>query len=171
MRRNVWGGGAETNKNGLLFEQVTSLNDALTAAGYHIRNEKEIFSKNELVGLSLCKNRLYTFLEERGINYKDIISKKLLPDDVLLNLRNNTAYIIEKKFQSVEGSVDEKLQTCDFKRKQYIKLLKEIDIEVVYIYILNDWFKKPKYRDVLQYISIVNCRYYFNQIPLNELNL
>ena len=69
------------------------------------------------------------------------------------------------------GSVDEKLQTCDFKKKQYKKLLSQINIDVEYIYLLSDWFKKPEYKDVLDYIISVGCSYYFNYIPLDKLNL
>lgn len=36
---NRFGGGAQTNKNGLLFEQTTSLNEALLNAGFEIRNQ------------------------------------------------------------------------------------------------------------------------------------
>jgi len=42
-----------------------------------------------------------------------------LPDDAMLVIIRETLFIIEIKFQQVEGSVDEKLQTCDFKRKQF----------------------------------------------------
>lgn len=80
-------------------------------------------------------------------------------------------FIVEVKYQEVEGSVDEKLQTCDFKRKQYLKLLLPLNMEVEYIYILNDWFRSPKYKDVLDYIISVKCRYYFNYLPLEKVGL
>jgi len=48
------------------------------------------------------------------------------------------------KFQKVAGSVDEKLQTCGFKKRQYTELLKPLDINVEYIYILNDWFQQDQ---------------------------
>lgn len=63
------------------------------------------------------------FLEEYNIDWRKTISKKLLPDDALLVIIRETLFIIEVKYQQVEGSVDEKLQTCDFKRKQYVKLV------------------------------------------------
>jgi hypothetical protein len=91
--------------------------------------------------------------------------------DCFVNYRDKTVYIIEKKFQSSAGSVDEKLQTCDFKRKQYKKLFSSIGYDIQYIYLLCDWFRKPEYRDVLQYIKDVGCDYYFNEIPLDKLNI
>jgi hypothetical protein len=53
---------------------------------------------------------------------------------------------IEVKYQQVAGSVDEKLQTCDFKLKQYLKLVASLGIKVEYVYVLNNWFKKPNTR-------------------------
>lgn len=110
-------------------------------------------------------------LEEYNINWKEIISKKLLPDDSIYVIIKNTLYIIECKFQKVAGSVDEKLQTCDFKKKQYQKLFSRANIEVEYVYLLSDWFKKPEYKDVLDYIISVRCQYYFSYIPLDKLGL
>jgi hypothetical protein len=39
------------------------------------------------------------------------------------------------------------------KKQQYTKLFKPLNIEVEYIYILNDWFHKTEYKDVLNYIG------------------
>ena len=80
-------------------------------------------------------------------------------------------FILEVKHQEVRGSVDEKLQTCDFKKKQYQRLLAQLNMNVEYIYILDDWFRKPKYKDVLDYIISVGCQYYFSNIPLSKLGL
>jgi hypothetical protein len=80
-------------------------------------------------------------------------------------------YIIEKKFQSGSGSVDEKLQTCDFKKKQYSKLLSVVNLKVEYIYFLNDWFLRSEYDDVKQYITEVGCQYYFDELPLEAIGL
>ncbi len=80
-------------------------------------------------------------------------------------------FIIECKFQKKPGSVDEKLQTCDFKKQQYQKLLAQLNIEAEYIYLLSDWFKQKKYKDVLDYIISVRCSYYFEYIPLHKLGL
>ncbi len=75
------------------------------------------------------------------------------------------------KHQEGGGSVDEKLQTCDFKKKQYKKLMAPLNIEVEYIYILDDWFRKPEYKDALDYIISVGCQYYFQYLPLYKLGL
>lgn len=168
---NTVGGGAQTNKNGLHFERTTSLNDALINQGYKISNYK-ITKDDQYIGMSMDKHKLYSeFLNPRGIDYTKIISRKLLPDEALYNDSNKTLYIIEKKFQQGDGSVDEKLQTCDFKKKQYEKLVSSLNIKVEYIYVLCDWFNQSKYRDVFDYIKDSGCHYYFNEIPLSLLGI
>ena len=105
------------------------------------------------------------------IDWETVISSKLLPDDSIYVIINNTIFIIECKFQNVPGSTDEKLQTCDFKKKQYQKLFARANIEVEYVYLLSDWFKQPRYKDVLDYIISVDCQFYFEYIPLTKLGL
>lgn len=172
MAKNIYGGGAQTNINGLKFEQETDLSTALlNCTGYSIQDSSVLFNNNPIAVLA-PKNNLYSIiLKDLNIDYTKFISKKLLPDEAILNLNNKTIYILEKKFQKVAGSVDEKLQTCDFKKKQYQKLFLSQDIQVEYIYILCDWFKKPQYKDVLDYIKSVGCDYFFNEIPLERLGL
>jgi hypothetical protein len=88
-----------------------------------------------------------------------------------LVLNTNSFYVIEIKFQQVAGSVDEKLQTCHFKKRQYEKLMNSLGVKVEYIYILSDWFQAPAYKDVLAYIKEVDCDYFFEEITLNRLGL
>lgn len=164
-------GGANT-KTGLYFEgEVDFLTFIQKQKNYSVKDD-DIFYNGEKVGVTFKKHGLYKYLEEQEVDYKDFISKRLLPDDVIFVIANNTMHIIEIKFQEVYGSTDEKLQTCDFKIKQYRKLLSRLNVEVKYIYILNDWFKDPGYKDVLDYIiSIEGCFYYFNYLPLQKIGL
>lgn len=163
-------GGANT-MTGLAFEGKTSLATFLSLQkGYEVKDDK-VYYNNEIVARVFNKHKFYSFLEEYDINWKEIISKKLLPDDCIFVIINNTLFVIECKFQQVAGSVDEKLQTCDFKKKQYQKLLAKANIEVEYVYLLSDWFKNTVYQDVLDYIHSVRCQYYFEYIPLAKLGL
>jgi hypothetical protein len=163
-------GGANT-KTGLVFEGETDLTQFLSSqSGYTVTNGK-VYYKGEFVARIFKKHGFYKFLEELHIDWKQLISKKLLPDDSIFVVIANTLFVIECKFQKVAGSVDEKLQTCDFKKKQYQKLLSRSNIEVEYIYLLSDWFKKPKYKDVLDYILSVRCYYFFEYIPLTKFGL
>jgi len=73
------------------------------------------------------KNSLYKYLlAPNGVDYRTLLSKKLLPDNAIFVISKNTLFVIEIKYQGVAGSVDEKLQTCDFKKKQYQRLMKPL---------------------------------------------
>ncbi len=168
-------GGANT-QTGIAFEGKTDILTYLenNVKGFSVARSKighEILFQEKLVAHSFKKHEFYKFLESMNIDWQKIVSKKLLPDDAIFVIKENTLFIIEVKFQEVEGSVDEKLQTCDFKRKQYLKLLAPLNIEVEYIYVLSDWFKNPKYKDVLDYIHSVGCHYYFEYLPLHKIGL
>ena len=172
MAINTHGGGAHTNEVGLRFEQETSLENALLMAGYMVYRDGRVSCKGSAIGIIAEKHNLYRrILEPRKIRWQDYISKKMLPDDALFVNESNTIYIIEKKFQHNAGSVDEKLQTCDFKKKQYQKLFAPLSCRVEYLYVCNDWFQKPEYRDVRDYIHSVGCHIFFNEIPLDFLKL
>ncbi|MCM8779729.1 MAG: hypothetical protein NC914_01070 [Candidatus Omnitrophica bacterium] len=165
-------GGAKTAVSGLRFESRISLKNAINKlSGYKVLDDI-VYFKDEKVAELYQKHKLYkNLLEPRNIDYTKIISKKLLPDDAILILKDQTLYIIEIKFQEVAGSVDEKLQTCDFKNKQYQKLLAPLGISVKYVYILNDWFQKKEYEDVLKFVKDVGCYYFFYELPLDFLGL
>ena len=78
-------GGANT-QTGLIFEGKTDLETFLISQkGYSSKIDKngflEIFYKNKSVAYIFKKYNLYKFLEFRGIDWKNILSKKLLPDE------------------------------------------------------------------------------------------
>jgi len=164
-------GGGKTI-TGLKFESRITLEKAIGSLPDYSVSSDNILYKGKKVAELYQKHKLYkNLLEPNGIDYLKIISKKLLPDDAILILKDKILHIVEIKFQEVTGSVDEKLQTCDFKNREYKKLLIPLDISVKYIYILNDWFKKKEYKDVLDYIKSVGCYYFFNELPMEFLGL
>ena len=170
MKKKGFGGG--NTITGLKFERGRDILSILeNTEGYSVKSNTIYYSGKE-VAQSYRKYDLYRYLESQGVDYKKIISKRLLPDEALYVVINNTLFVIEMKYQEVTGSVDEKLQTCDFKKKQYKKLMAPLNIDVEFIYILSDWFRKPEYKDVLDYvISIAGCSYYFNYLPLQKIGL
>ncbi len=171
------GSGGSKTLTGLNFEKKVDLYTLLEKIpGYNLKKTKgkagiEVYFEGRLVARCFRKYEFYRFLDENKIDWKKIISRKLLPDDAMLVIVRDTLFIIEVKYQQVAGSVDEKLQTCDFKRKQYLKLVTPLGLRVEYVYVLSDWFKKPEYKDVLDYIHSVNCHYKFNELPLAWLGL
>lgn len=169
MIKDGFGGG--NTQTGIVFEgEVDLLTKLSQIKGYDVKGHT-VFYEGKEIARSYRKFALYEFLKEQGIDYKSFISKKLLPDDAIYVIKDNTIYIIEIKFQITAGSVDEKLQTCDFKKKQYQKLFSSLNYEVEYIYLLSDWFRKEEYKDVRDYIISVGCRYYFEYLPLHEIGL
>ncbi len=165
------GKGGGNTLTGLNFEREKDLLSIFSKTkGYSVKGHVISYDGKE-VARSYRKDSLYKFLASEGVNYAEILSKKLLPDEALYVIVNNTMYILELKFQAVAGSVDEKLQTCDFKKKQYQRLFAPLNYEVEYIYILSEWFNKPAYKDVLTYINSVGCQYYFGYLPLQKLGL
>ena len=165
-------GGANT-LTGLKFEKDTDLREALKSRKGIVINGISVLYASREIGYVLQKHDLYKyFLEVKKVDWTNILSKKLLPDEAYYSIKTKKLVIIEKKFQQVAGSVDEKLQTCGFKKRQYEKLCAPINgVKVEYVYILNDWFKSKSYSDVLAYINEVGCKYYFNQLPLELLDL
>jgi hypothetical protein len=129
--RGIGGGNTIT---GLNFERTVDFQELLAAKpGYEIKEipgkaGKGVFFEGELVARCFRKNGFYKYLDENDVDWHAQLSKKLLPDDALLVIVRETLFIIEVKYQQVAGSVDEKLQTCDFKRKQYQKLVVKLGL-------------------------------------------
>lgn len=166
------GKGGGNTRTGLVFEGKTDLSEFLGRQPHYSVNGHDVLYDGKKVAEVYKKYNFYSiFLRGLGIDWKRFISKQLLPDDSIFVLLNNTLFIIECKHQENRGSVDEKLQTCDFKKKQYKKLMSTANIDVEYIYLLDDWFRSRKYKDTLDYIHSVGCDYYFEYIPLHRLGL
>ena len=169
-------GGANT-LTGLNFERDVDLAVLLAAKpGYEIKTifgkvGKGVYFKGELLARCFRKHDFYRFLDEQGVEWESKVSSKLLPDDALLVIVRETLFIVEIKYQQGQGSTDEKLQTCDFKKKKYQMLVRPLGLKVEYVYVLSEWFKKPRYKDVLDYVESVNCHYKFGSLPLSWLGL
>ena len=166
--KGVGGGNTIT---GLNFEKERDILEILKKAKDYSVKSSIISYRGKEVARSYRKQSLYKLLSERKVDWRKLVSKRLFPDEALYVIVNNTLFIIEMKFQKVAGSVDEKLQTCDFKKKQYRKLMAPLNIDVEYIYILNDWFKNTSYKDTLDYVISAGCQYYFNYLPLQKIGL
>jgi len=169
-------GGSSTG-TGLVFEKASDFLTLLDSVpGYSVSRHATVgywvLFNNKKVARTFKKNEFYRYLDEIGIEWKSKISKKLLPDDAILVIIRDTLFIIEVKYQQVPGSVDEKLQTCHYKKLFYMKLMAGSGILIEYVYVLNSsWFYAPGYKDVLEYITSVGCHYYFDKLPLKWLGL
>tara|TARA_B100000902_G_scaffold399544_1_gene470923 strand:- start:4654 stop:5208 length:555 start_codon:yes stop_codon:yes gene_type:complete len=178
---NIHGGGSRTNLNGLSFEGRTDFIESVKKNKNFtlkriplLKKTYNIVFKDKNIGFYTEKNEFYNFfLKKEEVNWTEFISKKYLPDAVLINQINQTVYIIEKKFQSGSGSVDEKLQTCDFKKKIYTKMITKCKniYKTEYYYLLNSWYERGEYRDVKNYIISVGCRYFIDKIDFKDLGI
>ena len=129
------GKGGGNTRTGLIFEGKTDLSIFLNNQPHYSVTGHEVLYDGKKVAEVYKKHKFYSvFLQKLDIEWTNYISKRLLPDDSIFVLLNNTLFIIECKHQQTEGSVDEKLQTCDFKKKQYKKLMSPANIDVEYIY-------------------------------------
>jgi hypothetical protein len=165
------GKGGGNTKTGLNFENEKDILTLLNKTeGYSVKGNIIYYQGTE-VARSYKKHEFYKFLGSQAINWKTIVSSRLLPDEALYVIVNNTLFILELKFQQGGGSVDEKIQTCDFKKKQYKKLVAQLNYEVEFIYILSPWFNVPRYKDALDYVISVGCQYYFGYLPLHKIGL
>ncbi len=180
-KHNIHGGGSRTNLNGLKFEGRTDFIESVKNNKNFVlkkiptlkKTYNVIFHHNK-IGFYTEKKEFYKFfLHNEKVDWKEIISKQYLPDAVFINQLNKTVYIIEKKFQSGPGSVDEKLQTCDFKKKIYAKMIKNCksNYKTEYYYLLNSWFQKNQYDDVKRYIISVGCKYFIDKINFKQLGI
>ena len=168
MKKGGVGGG--NTVTGLKFEkQVNILTKIAQLPGYTIK-DNEIYYRGKYLASCYPQHSLYSkFLNSKGINYLDYISKKYLPDEAVYVPSCNTLYIIEMKFQSGGGSVDEKPQTADFKRKVYLKLTAKLKLNIEYCLVLSEYFNNSKFDDVFEYIKDVKCHYFFSELPLSWL--
>lgn len=154
-------GGSKTNKNGLSYEEKVDLSTHYNIIGKFKYNLVIKFQgcNNEFV--KTCKSDMFKYLSDK-------IDKNVTPpghgckspDECYINEKKNIIFIIEKKFQQVNGSVCEKIQTSEFKKWQYKKLFPTYNI--VYIYCLSNWFK-TNCKSELEYLDHIKTAYFFGQ--------
>ena len=167
------GAGGVNTVSGAYFEQIThgkapgipvhktKLRTYFESNTNKLFSLSKIFEKNSHVPTSqISKDKWERAKQFEG---KFLLTKALEPDECWIDKESSTMTIFEKKFQDTNGSVDEKIQTCEFKWRQYKKIATELGIEnVYYVFILGDFFKNPYYKDALDYVrSIPCCDYYF----------
>jgi len=180
-------GGSKTAQAGADFEKSTleTFLAELQENGFTHRQDRFAGSKGVLSGISLksktgksldlyFKNGVHKlFFEPRGIRSADFFSARLEPDTAIFSEATNTLTIIEKKQQETQGSVAEKLQTCDFKMFYYKTLCERISVEVDLVWQLGPKFKEDegKLQSVFAYMNSKGSRYFFFHIPVNELRI
>lgn len=172
---NKSGGGSETNKGGLKFEDDVKelIMSQILNIGYLIEEDAKnkvyriVDQSQNLIAIFGAKNGIFNWLNIRknfeklsdkfvpSKRLKSVWSKNLIPDFVMLSfLPEAKFHILEVKFQCGSGSIDEKLQTGKFKHSMWNKLFEQVlgkDKEAItYSYLLSNWFLKEPAKEKKQ---------------------
>jgi hypothetical protein len=151
INKGTGAGGANTNKNGLQFEEVADLKDRYESIIRRKIGSEVKFKGHLSTFIEVSKSALHKYMEKIG--EKNMMLKPAAgckkPDEAYIDLEKNNIFIIEKKFQQISGSADEKLQTGYFKQLHYKELFPNFNI--YYMYCLSDWFKREE--SALKYLK------------------
>ena len=148
-------GGANTNKNGLPYEEMTDLKTEYTVID--TTPNSQIIAFNQDTSHKFITTKQAKLFKSMRQHIDASISKAhgcKNPDECFINYKSKIMFIVEKKFQQCSGSVCEKIQTPDFKIWQYSRTFPEF--QIVYIYCLSEWFKEncPAELEYLEYKKI-----------------
>ena len=150
-------GGANT-QTGAIFEINTDLKTNLINAGIDIN--KVIFCK---------KYDFPRLMKSHGFDMTKEFGKKFLPDEAFIY--NNHLFVIEKKYQRVNGSVDEKIQTGPYKKLIYETCAEALGLDgATYIYLLvGSAFNVEKYtKHQIPYLIKSGIPVYFDSFPIDN---
>lgn len=129
-------GGANTNRGGLAFEKETDLSARIErdlANEYRLdlvqieqavkKSSDKVYkvvrlSDEKLIGYITKQFQFYNAMKAfYGLDNAN--HKRWKPDEAFFNLETNTVFIVEKKWQQISGSVDEKIFGFVNKRRLY----------------------------------------------------
>lgn len=150
-------GGANT-QSGKCFEIQTDLKSNLINLGINVSD------------VIFCNQRDFPkMMKAAGYNMKEIFGKEFWPDEAFIY--NNHLYVIEKKYQSGNGSVDEKIQTGPYKKNIYDECARLLNLNGnSYMYLLSDYFNINKYtKHQIPYLLANGIEVYFENIPVEKL--
>ena len=112
-------------------------------------------------GVDVSKGKFKRYIEEHG---GQMGNWQRQPDAAFIWPEDKELVVYEKKFQTTKGSADEKLAAGPFILSQYRKMAKTIEIppeRVSLIYILSDYFRAPKYIELLEFLEENGVMYVF----------
>jgi len=162
--RGTGAGGANTNANGLPFEEKVDLKTEYASCkdnnslnnGKIIQSKKVTFHNSDKEFEITSKTKFHPLMISKGERDLDITVAPGCkePDEAYIDTNGKNMFIIEKKFQKGSGSVIEKIQSGDFKTEHYGELFP--NYKIYYIYTLCDYFKGDEQKSVLKYLQKKN---------------
>ena len=158
INKGTGAGGSKTNKNGLLYEELTDLDDRITIFQKSKYSNTIKFDNNGRYFIKTKQSNLFKCMENKvnkGIKKAHGCKN---PDECYIDEESKKMFIIEKKFQQCGGSTCEKIQTPDFKLWQYTRSFPGYTI--IYIYCLSEWFKE-NCKAELEYLDYKEIRYFW----------
>ncbi len=159
VTRGTGAGGSNTNKNGLSYESLKSINNEYNI----IRNENThkvvTFSNSDKEFITGSKNEFQKYMNKKETTN---LSIKMLhgtkePDKWFVNEIDEKIYILEFKFQQIGGSVCEKLQSPTNKIR---RLNRRFNYDIEYIYALSPWFRLNCEAEIEDF-DIDNIKYFW----------
>lgn len=152
-------GGANTNKNGLPYEEMTELKTHYSVLKSD-KNLNEITFKehNEKKYILLYKGQLFRYMNNKMSHEFSKAHGCKQPDECFIDEESKYIFIIEKKFQQTSGSVCEKIGTPHSKIWHYSRTFP--DYKIIYIYCLSDWFK-VNCKCEIDYLAFHNYPYFW----------
>ena len=161
INKGTGAGGANATLSGGSFEKKTSLEDKLIEKKFikHIMNK----SKNGYYYEKKESNYNIIYFNQNGFNkyvekeYSVQTYRK--PDEAIIIENDDNVHIIilEKKNQNVDGSVEEKLKTGAFTRREYEIMFsenKKYKFKISFCFVLSKFLQNKFESDIPKYINM-----------------
>ena len=164
INKGTGAGGYKTTLHGNTFELFTSIELKLLENNFN----KIILDKKSTYGYYFEKNvdnKQILYFTQFGFKkyFKKTLNINIYknPDEAFVIYSNNeyNIKILEKKNQNVEGSVEDKLKTGDFNRREYLKIFnKELNnkfkINIDYAFCISKFLQNKFESNNIKYINI-----------------
>lgn len=178
INKGTGAGGANTNKNGLKFEEKTNIEKYLDNKKYNKIYMKESNKKCYYYKYDDIENKQQIIYFTKGgfkmyfREYFDICTYKE-PDEGYLIIKDKKYHlkILEKKNQNVNGSVEEKLKTGNFVKQEYELMIndnsKKIKFDISFAFCVNKYlqdkltYNSPKYININKIMKKENIELFF----------
>lgn len=164
INKGTGAGGANTNKNGLKFEEKTCIEPYLEKKDFDKICFKSKNKNSYYYQYIYDDNKKIIYFTKAGFKmyFKEIfnISTYKEPDEGYLLINNNKYYlkILEKKNQNVNGSVEEKLKTGDFIKQEYELMInnneKNINFNVSFAFCVSKFLQDKLSSNNEKFINI-----------------